>query len=70
MKDEKRFITCCLCGKPVEEERGNNPYPVDKNADHVCCDECNFNKVIPARIMRMTYLGSEEGEEYVRRFSD
>lgn len=40
---------CCLCDKEFEGF-GNNPYPLvdDKNA--YCCDECNFTKVITARI--------------------
>ena len=39
--------TCCICGKEFEGY-GNNPYPVAE--DGVCCDDCNMNKVIPARI--------------------
>lgn len=43
---------CCLCGEPLKEgEYGNNPYPL-KN-DGVCCDHCNYNKVIPARLNNM-----------------
>lgn len=38
---------CCICGKEFDGY-GNNPYPVkDKGC---CCDECNANAVIPARI--------------------
>ena len=39
---------CCICGKKFEGY-GNNPTPVKE--DGVCCDECNFGKVIPARLM-------------------
>ena len=42
---EKKFI-CCLCGKEFNGW-GNNAAPV---ANGECCDECNSNIVIPARI--------------------
>ena len=45
----KKF-KCCLCSKEVECY-GNNPSPIQtQNEDDKCCDECNFTKVIPARI--------------------
>ena len=37
---------CVICGHDFEGY-GNNAYPV---ADGVCCDECNKEKVIPARL--------------------
>ena len=47
--DKMEKFICCLCGKEVEEY-GNNPYPVDKIEVHKCCDDCNMNVVIPARL--------------------
>ena len=44
---KKRYFTCCICGK-LCEGYGNNPWPVCKEGE--CCDECNYDKVIPARI--------------------
>lgn len=41
---------CCLCGKQLENEYGNNPDPVSKEGS--CCDKCNYLKVIPARVIR------------------
>ena len=43
--------TCCLCGKPYTLY-GNNPYPFcDKDDDKSrCCNDCNREKVIPARL--------------------
>lgn len=38
---------CCICGKEFTGY-GNNPEPVKESG--VCCDECNADKVIPARI--------------------
>lgn len=42
---------CCLCGKEIEGF-GNNPDPLGNlgEEDEECCDECNEEKVIPARI--------------------
>ena len=38
---------CCICGKKAEGY-GNNPQPVkDKGR---CCDACNAEVVIPARL--------------------
>lgn len=53
MKKEK----CCICGRELEVVtmanghhyvRGNDPYPVKENG--MCCDTCNAQYVIPARI--------------------
>lgn len=41
---------CCICGKKLEEY-GNNPAPVKD--DGLCCDKCNLEIVIPARMDMM-----------------
>lgn len=46
---ESEYV-CCICGKKFTGW-GNNPYPVVKTEGARCCDECNDEKVIPARIM-------------------
>ena len=46
-----RAYVCCLCGK-LCKGYGNNPWPLSKNEDDRCCDECN-NKVIIARIANL-----------------
>lgn len=38
---------CVLCGKTVQEF-GNNPAPAADSG--LCCDKCNTDKVIPARL--------------------
>lgn len=38
---------CCICGKEFSGY-GNNPYPIAKRGQ--CCDECNFDVVLPARL--------------------
>jgi len=48
---------CCLCEKEVEGF-GNNPDPLGNGTeDEECCDECNQEKVIPARIELMLKEG-------------
>lgn len=39
---------CCICGK-FHNDFGNNPFPVVKENKR-CCNACNNNYVIPARI--------------------
>ena len=41
-------MKCCICGRELRELEGNNPWPVKDEGE--CCDECNYQKVIPARI--------------------
>ena len=43
---------CCICGKEFVGW-GNNPYPVVKDEDARCCDDCNMEFVIPARIAEL-----------------
>lgn len=46
----QEMIECCLCKKLIKMSQSNNPYPVDTNSEHRCCNECNDTKVIPARL--------------------
>ena len=41
--------TCCICGRAIEGY-GNNPWPVNTNEEARCCDACNLEFVLPARI--------------------
>ena len=45
-------VKCCICGKYINGY-GNNPYPINNDENARCCDDCNFNKVIPARIINI-----------------
>ena len=38
---------CCICGIN-DQGYGNNPDPIKKQGK--CCDECNADQVIPARL--------------------
>lgn len=40
---------CCICGKHITNEYGNNPYPIYNAGE--CCNKCNYKEVIPARII-------------------
>lgn len=57
MGDVKR--QCCFCGKSVGKW-GNNPFPACTIKDAECCDDCNFNIVLPLRIMMATASNKEE----------
>ena len=46
MTKPNEFI-CCICGKRIRNH-GNNPWPIKRSGK--CCDECNTNIVIPARV--------------------
>lgn len=46
MNTPGHIIECAICGKRAEQY-GNNAWPV---IDGICCDECNKEQVIPARI--------------------
>lgn len=57
LEDEHK---CCICGEPIEGH-GNNPFPVKTEGD--CCDKCNAEVVIPARIEKMKAAASEKVNE-------
>lgn len=46
MKDEQDKKQCSICNKKFVGW-GNNAKPVN---DGICCDDCNLNAVIPARL--------------------
>lgn len=41
---------CCICGEPIEGY-GNNPEPYKHEGR--CCDACNLEFVIPARLAEL-----------------
>lgn len=50
---EKESINiCCICGNKFKGF-GNNPWPLSENVDDRCCDDCNLDEVIPARVSKM-----------------
>jgi len=60
---KKRY--CCLCGKKMKPgEWGNNPEPIKPYSEGTCCDECNLDKVLPARLKA---LNDEESKDESNR---
>lgn len=55
-------MKCCLCGKEITDF-GNNPWPLRNDVDDRCCDDCNMEKVIPARLAQMRSNGKKRGGE-------
>ena len=55
---------CCIRGCEFEGF-GNNPWPVVNDEDARCCDECNYDKVISARLLLLMekYNGTEQSEQ-------
>ena len=51
------YWSCCLCGK-FFSGFGNNPDPLSIRDDDECCDDCNWGKVIPARVKQ--YIDQEQ----------
>jgi len=53
---EKEIKVCSICGKEYSGW-GNNAWPVN---DGRCCDQCNFEFVIPARISQLAEKKEEK----------
>ena len=46
---KEETFRCCICFKEFKGI-GNNPDPISEKEDDRCCDGCNTNNVIPARL--------------------
>lgn len=57
MKTPGHKIKCCICGK-TKEEYGNRAFPV---APGICCDRCNREVVIPARLKKVISKQTNQG---------
>lgn len=53
---------CCVC-KQMFVGMGNNPYPLYRTVGDRCCDSCNYNHVLPARLQRLAQKSDKEEEE-------
>ena len=57
-------MKCCLCGKEIKD-MGHNPWPLREKVHDRCCDECNTEKVIPARLASFRYSSAnKESKRY------
>ena len=52
MIEQELEYTCCLCGRYFKGY-GNNAWPVSNGK---CCNKCNEEKVLPARLIEMMKL--------------
>lgn len=55
-KDGIDYWTCCLCNETFSGF-GNNPEPVNNDINNECCDNCNDEIVIPARLSNLLLGG-------------
>jgi len=50
-------MKCCICGAKMDDKYGNNPWPIKvESKEDRCCNKCNWNVVIPARVNRYINL--------------
>jgi len=55
------LVHCCFCGKTMQEPFTCDPWPVSRDLDARCCNECNGSIVIPARIKRVRMVDKARG---------
>jgi hypothetical protein len=53
-------MRCSICGTSFTRG-GHNPWPIVKDPDKRCCDDCNAKVVVPERIKRIMKRKREEG---------
>ena len=62
---EKKPI-CCICGKECENEWGNNPFPLIKDEESRCCNDCNIH-VINYRLLLNSLKTKDDAIEFIRK---
>lgn len=55
----EKELKCVFCGDLIVNDMGNNAEPVKKGR---CCDKCNADVIIPARLKEMK---SKLNDEYI-----
>lgn len=58
-------VKCAICRGDLENEYGNNPYPIVKSEEAKCCNTCNEFFVIPARVNGVRTLEEKIGSNNV-----
>lgn len=53
---------CAICGKPIIEQFGCNPFPI-RDSNLKCCQWCDEHLVIPLRLRQMTIESEDMTEE-------
>ena len=64
---KKSKYKCVICGNEYEG-MGNNPTPIKEHGK--CCDECNENYVLPARIKKALLDVLDEDEGFLLDLND
>lgn len=59
-------MICIICGK---NEKGNG-YNSEPIGDGLCCEECNYNRVVPARIQENHRRQKEKSNLTTAMFSN
>lgn len=54
-------MKCCICGEKIVGY-GNNPWPVNNDVRKRCCDKCDWDIVIPARLLRLRIEREKEND--------
>lgn len=55
-------MKCAFCGCPIEL-CANSCYPIILDEKAVCCNDCNSNYVIPARMIAWLQMRKEREQE-------
>lgn len=55
IKPKNKELTCCICSELIKADPngfmfGHNAFPYGDIFRNRCCDQCNWNIVIPTRI--------------------
>lgn len=63
-------MRCSICNQEMTHPTlknylGNNPFPIRTDENARCCDSCNENFVIPARIIALT----QEVKPWIEQFN-
>lgn len=61
-------MKCCFCSKKCENQWGNNPWPLKTKENDRCCNVCNEQYVITARLIGATDI--EEVKKYINKKRD
>jgi hypothetical protein len=59
-----RKFKCCICEDTIEGEYGNNPDPFSGNK---CCNWCNENYVVQARLQMSAMIHEARGMDEEER---
>ena len=62
-------MKCAFCGCPIELI-ANSCYPLILHEEAVCCNDCNSNYVIPARMIALFQMRKEREREQSLRHEE